>query len=120
MNTKILGARGEGLAEEYLKKKGYAILARNFRVKMGEIDLIARHKDCICFIEVKARRSYDVPQEAVSWRKQRKLTRVAQAYLKLNHKDVDVRSRFDVVAIKENSEGQARIEVIQNAFDAVL
>ncbi len=120
MNTKILGEWGEELAAEYLKKRGYRILVRNFRVKFGEIDLVARDKDCICFIEVKTRRSYDAPQEAVSWRKQRKLTRVAQAYLKQNHKNIDVRSRFDVIAIEENADGKMRIEVIQNAFDAVL
>lgn len=119
MDAKTLGERGEELAVQYLKKRGYSVLVRNFRVKFGEIDLVARHKDCICFVEVKTRRSFDVPQEAVSWRKQRTLTRVAQAYLKKNYQSMDVRSRFDVVAIEEHANGKIRIEVIENAFDAV-
>lgn len=118
MNTKILGDRGELLAGEYLKAKGYKILETKFRVKFGEIDIIAQDRDCICFVEVKTRASFDVPQEAVSLGKQRKLTRIAYAYLKMKFNDVDIRSRFDVVAILEGEEGQTRIQLIQNAFEA--
>ena len=118
MNTKILGERGEKLAARYLQKKKYVILARNFRTKLGEIDLIARDKDCVCFVEVKTRRSWDVPQEAVAWQKQRKLVRLAQSYLKQNYQSVDVRCRFDVVAIEEQGDGKHKIEFIENAFEA--
>ena len=76
-------------------------------------------RGCVCFVEVKARRSYDAPQEAVSRMKQRKITRVAQAYLQENYKSSDVRCRFDVVAIEETQEGMIRVELFQNAFDAV-
>jgi putative endonuclease len=119
LNTKILGERGERLAEEFLKAKGYSILERNFRIRSGEIDLIALHGDCLCFIEVKTRLSSDVPQEAVSHPKQRKLTQMANYYLKYKFGHVDVRCRFDVVAVQEDSQGRAIIQLFANAFDAV-
>jgi putative endonuclease len=117
MTTKILGERGERLAEEYLKSRGYKIVERNFRIKLGEIDLIARHKDCVCFIEVKTRAGFAVPQEAVSRLKQRKLIRMAQAYLKSKFGTIDIRSRFDVVAVEERVGQSPRIELIVNAFE---
>jgi putative endonuclease len=118
MSTKILGERGERLAEDFLKAKGYKILERNFRIKLGEIDLVARDGDCVCFIEVKTRASFDTPQEAVSLPKQRKLVRIAYAYLKMKFDAIDVRARFDVVGIEDNGQGPARIELIENAFEA--
>lgn len=119
LKTKELGGRGEAIAAEYLKKQGYRLLAQNFRVKVGEIDLVALDRGCVCFVEVKSRRAYDVPQEAVSRIKQRKLTRVAQAYLQTHYGHGDVRCRFDVLAIEETEDGTMRIELFQNAFDAV-
>ncbi len=118
MTTKILGERGERLAENYLKARGYKILERNFRIKLGEIDLIARHGDSICFVEVKTRAGFDVPQEAVSRPKQRRLIRMAQAYLKSKFDTIDIRSRFDVVAVEEREGLSPRIELIANAFEA--
>ncbi len=117
MTTKLLGEQGERLAEEHLKAQGYHILERNFRNKLGEIDLIARHGDCICFVEVKTRVNSDAPQEAVGWHKQRKLTRLAQAYLKEKFGTVDVHSRFDVVAVHKTQAG-VRISLIADAFSA--
>ena len=119
MNTKILGGRGESIAAEYLRDRGCRLLAKNFRVKSGEIDLVVMDRGCVCFVEVKARRSYEAPQEAVSYLKQRKLTRLAQAYLQKNYKGADMQCRFDVVAIEETQEGVVRVELFQNAFDAV-
>jgi len=119
MTTKILGERGERLAEEFLKAKGYQILERNFRIKLGEIDLIARDRECICFIEVKTRASFDNPQEAVSRHKQRKLTQMAYAYLKAKFNNVDLSARFDVVAVEEKNDGRTHIQLIANAFEAV-
>lgn len=119
MNTRTVGGRGEKIAADYLLKRGYRILARNFRIKSGEIDLVAMHKGCVCFIEVKSRKTYATPQEAVSRLKQRKLTRLAQAYLQEYYGSIDVLCRFDVVAIEETLEGQIRLELFENAFDAV-
>lgn len=119
MNTKILGRRGEEIAAEYLTQHGYRIVAKNFRLRSGEIDLIALDRDCLCFVEVKSRTDYETPQESVSFFKQRKLTKLAQAYLQKFHGSMDVRCRFDVIAIEEAENGQTRVELFANAFDAV-
>ena len=78
-----LGRRGEAIAVSFLKRQGYKIIERNYRSKLGEIDIIAREKDNIVFVEVKTRRSDDfgLPQEAVSYRKQYRLTKIALGYL---------------------------------------
>ncbi len=88
-------------------------------MRSGEIDLVALHKGCVCFVEVKSRKTYAAPQEAVSRLKQRKLTRLAQAYLQKHYGSIDMPCRFDVVAIEETADGQLRLELFENAFDAV-
>ena len=118
MNTKILGNYGETLAEDYLQSRGYQILEKNYRNKLGEIDLVAKDHHCLCFIEVKTREGCEVPQEAVSRRKQSQLTKMAYVYLKERLKTVDVSCRFDVVAISRDNSGEAHIHLIQNAFNA--
>jgi|CXWL01.1.fsa_nt_gi putative endonuclease len=119
MNTRNLGGRGEGIAAEYLSNRGCRLLDKNFRVKSGEIDLVVMDRGCLCFVEVKARRSYGTPQEAVTKIKQRKLTKLAQVYLKEKYRSVDVRCRFDVVAVEEKEDGSTHIKWFQNAFDAL-
>lgn len=111
------GQSRERMAEKHLRKKGYKTIARNFRSPFGEIDIVARHKETIVFIEVKARRShrFGVPQEAITAAKQRKISMTALAYLKKYH-SVDTPARFDVVAIQE-TQTSPRIEVITNAFE---
>ena len=111
------GKKGESLAVEYLKKHGYRIIARNYRTGMGEIDIIARDKGILVFVEVKARRSFRFgnPKAAVTPRKQRSISMVALSYLKAT-KQESARARFDVVAV--NSENDtACIEIVKNAFD---
>lgn len=111
------GQSREHLAEKHLRRNGYKIQARNFRTPYGEIDIVARHKGTIVFIEVKARRSnrFGVPQEAVTATKQRRISMAALAYLKKHH-TVDTRARFDVVAIQDGQDPPL-IEVITNAFE---
>lgn len=86
MNTKILGASGEQRAAEFLKEKGYKILGTNFSNKIGEIDIIAKDKEFVVFVEVKARSSkaFGLPSEAVNFHKQQKIRKVALSYLKSN------------------------------------
>jgi len=93
------GARGEDYAAEYLARKGYAILARNYRTRRGEIDLIAAQGDVLAFVEVKTRRAnaWGSPASAVTPQKQHKLILAAQQYL-LEHPSERL-PRFDVVAI---------------------
>ena len=111
------GAIGETIAARHLKKKGYKILDRNYRTKLGEIDIVAKDKDTIVFVEVKARRSsqYGSPKWAVTPKKQRKISMAALFYLK-ETKQIRAKARFDVVSITAIEE-EPRIEIIKNAFE---
>jgi len=116
--TKIgVGKRGEELAVRYLEDAGYRIIERNYRCLLGEIDVVARDGESLVFVEVKSRRGegFGDPQEAVGPRKQKKISRIAQYYLK-EKRLRDVRARFDVVAVRIMP-GGSRIKVIQNAFE---
>ena len=112
-----VGRRGEDLAYDLLKKKGYKVLERNFRSPLGEIDIIAREGKTLAFIEVKTRLSADfgTAKWAVGSKKQRKLSMVALDYLK-RHSLSDQAARFDVVAI-DLDHGREKIELYRNAFD---
>jgi len=116
MNTKKLGLLGEEMAAKYLAQNGCRIIEKNFRVRSGEIDLIVLDKDCLCFVEVKTRTAYGSPQEAVSINKQKKITRLAKFYLRDRFRHLDVRCRFDVVAVDEQSE---RILWFKSAFESI-
>jgi len=114
---KALGSRGEDLAVQYLKKKGFKVIERNYRCSVGEIDLIAREKNTLVFVEIKARSSseYGLPQEAVDRFKQKKMIEVARAYMAERHLKDDIIARFDVVAIHLTPTGPD-IELIKDAF----
>ena len=114
---KELGKKGEDLALRFLKKRGYRIIEQNYVCKMGEMDLIAKEKDTLVFIEVKTRTSMDFgpPQLAVTEFKQRQLSKVALNFLK-EKKLEDVKARFDVVAILLTPGGE-EIELIKDAFE---
>ncbi|MGM0502544.1 MAG: YraN family protein [Bacillota bacterium] len=115
MDNRTLGAIGENLAENYLKKSGYQILERNFWCYCGEIDLIAKIRNYISFIEVKFCRTpnFMLPQEKITKAKQKTIRKVAQYYLKLNNQQLDF--RFDVVLIIEQG-SKTSIKLIKNAF----
>jgi putative endonuclease len=111
-----LGDAGEDLAAAALKKQGYQILERNYVTPLGEIDLIARHRGELVFIEVKTRRSdkFQDPRDAVTPAKQARLQRLADYYLQRKRLgEVDI--RFDVVGIIL-SKDRPKIEIIQDAF----
>ena len=112
-----LGREGEQLAGEYLKRLGYRIVEKNFKTRLGEIDLIAKDSKTLVFVEVKTRssNSHGFPLEAVTKKKQRQLARVAMEYLGKN-KAIDSPARFDVVAVLLAPAGPI-IEVVKNAFD---
>ena len=95
-----LGKLGEDLATQYLENKGYEIAERNFSCQQGEIDIIARDGKYLVFAEVKYRSDTGkgLPQEAVDYRKQRKISRVADYYLMCKHM-MGLPCRFDVIAI---------------------
>ncbi len=93
------GAAGEVLAARFLRDKGYAVVASNFRCRQGEIDIIATHGRYIVFVEVKTRRvdALYAPREAVTASKQRKLLQTAAIYLARS--PMDLQPRFDVVEV---------------------
>lgn len=117
MEKKELGKKGEEIALQFLKKKGYRILQKNYVCKLGEIDLIAQEKDTLTFVEVKTRRSttFGPPQMAVDQKKQEQLSKAALHFLKERRLE-EAKARFDVVAILLSPQG-AEIELIRNAFD---
>ena len=118
---KSLGERGERAAAKFLRRKRYVIVARSQRMRLGEIDLIAVDGDTLVFVEVKTRKSCDAghPAEAVTPRKQAKLTQLAQVYRKRHQLD-RTPSRFDVVAVTWAEESrQPRIDHYVNAFQAI-
>ena len=111
-----LGRTGECLAAGFLKKRGYRILERNYRTPLGEIDIIAQERQTLVFVEVKTRRScyFGDPKAAVTFAKQKKISRVALCYLKTTGQ-MNTRARFDVVSI--TTEPEPHFELIKNAFD---
>ncbi len=115
-----LGAQGEDIAVRYLKKRGYTILHRNYRCAFGEIDIIARQKKTLVFVEVKTRSTskYGLPQDAVQPLKQRTICKVALEYIQ-RHGLEDSAARFDVVAIRIVPEGPC-VDVIENAFELTV
>ena len=110
--NKVQGRIGEIDAVEFLKKKGYKVLETNYTNKLGEIDIIAKDKNVIVFVEVKRRSTlmYGRPIEAVNFYKQQKIKKVAEFYLMKNNM-IDVDVRFDVIEILDK-----QIEHIENAF----
>lgn len=115
-----LGQRGEAAAARYLTRSGYKIAARGDRNKLGELDLVALDGRTVVFVEVKTRQSSDQghPAEAVDEAKQRRLTRLAVAFLG-RHGLLDVPARFDVVAVTwPDGRGHPTIEHVKNAFEA--
>ena len=100
MQTNIYGKRSEIIATDYLKKKGYKILETNYKNHVGEIDIIAKDKDYIVFVEVKARMSqaFGHPFEAIDEIKQQKIHAVASIYL-VKHKKYGTKCRFDAISI---------------------
>jgi len=115
-----LGQLGEEIAARYLQARGFEILARNLRSRLGEIDLIARDGPTLVFVEVKTRRGRpaDPPQAGVDARKRSRLARLALDYLAREWLR-DLACRFDVVAVTLDPEGgPPRIEHIPGAFAA--
>ncbi len=114
----ILGKNGEKTVVSYLEKIGYKILIKNYRCKLGEIDIIARDGAFLVFIEVKTRSGlgYGFPAAAVNARKQKQISRAAQCYLAELHL-FDSPARFDVISVLPGDNGSPRIDHINNAFD---
>lgn len=116
-NNCIIGREGEDIAVDYLTKKNFRIIERNYRCRMGEVDIIGIFFRELVFIEVKTRSniSFGYPYEAVDSRKILKIRRVAQNFIserKLYNMDV----RFDIISIILNKDDFPKIEHIEYAF----
>ncbi len=113
-----LGKTGEDIACRELRRRGYEILTRRFRTRLGELDIVARDGATIVFVEVKTRTStkFGTPSEAVTALKQRKVWLMASDYLH-RQRLYDRPCRFDVVAISIDEDGRRLVEVLRGAFD---
>ena len=116
-----LGRRGERWAVWALRWRGYRLLARNYRTKFGEIDIVARQGGALVFVEVKTRRSTDIvpAEDSVGPEKQQHIHRTAQQYLLDQRMADDTDCRMDVVSVTmpERWWSRPRIEVFQDAFE---
>ena len=119
MRNQILGRQGEQVAVDFLQRQGYGICARNFRVPVGEIDIIARKGSFIVFVEVKLRKNTDhgEAREFVTYAKQRRVICAAEYWLVKNN--CELQPRFDVMEIYA-PEGtgtlRPKIRHLENAF----
>jgi len=118
VKLKIFGRWGEDAAEKFLKRKGYRILARNYRTRGGELDIVAMDGETLVFIEVKSRRSerFGGPIEAVDANKRARMAKAAFAYMS-NELDSTPRCRFDVVGVRSNGDGPETYELVRDAFE---
>ena len=112
-----IGRAGEAAAVDFLKRNGYKIIQRNYKNKLGEIDIIAKDNNVLCFIEVKTRTNfnYGYPQEAITFTKQKKINKVAMSYLKL-YNLLNTSARFDIISVVLNNQNKFDIELIKDAF----
>ena len=109
-----LGLSAESRAAAFLIAKGYRIVARRWRSPVGEIDIVARRRRTLIFVEVKARLPHDDAAEAVIVRQQRRIVAAAEAWLASHPGDINYEMRFDVVLVAPKSLPRH----IQAAFDA--
>jgi putative endonuclease len=117
MKRRDTGILGEKVAREFLKKRGFRILETNYRCPEGEIDIVARQKDSLVFIEVRTKtsREFGSPEESITLAKRAKMRATAAHYLQ-THQNLLPSWRLDVVAVELDPKGKpGRIELIENA-----
>lgn len=112
INKRKTGSHYEDVAADFLEKQGFNVIARNFRCRIGEIDIIALDNNCLCFIEVKYRKndSCGRPAAAVTYSKQQTIIRVSEYFI-MKRNMYEFMRRYDVVEIQGND-----INLIKNAF----
>ncbi len=114
MNTTLTGREGEARAADYLRRKKYEVIGANYRCRFGELDLIAKKRELVIFVEVKLRKNdrFGAAADAVTFSKQDKLRKTAASWLAAH--DCDAPTRFDVIEIYTDT---GRINHIENAFE---
>ncbi len=117
MRRRDTGILGEKLARDFVKKQGYRIVETNFRCPEGEIDIVAKHKDFLVFIEVRTKTSlkFGSPEESITPAKQGRMRATAFHYRQM-HNNLPSLWRIDVVAVELSQKGKlSHIELIENA-----
>ncbi len=114
MNKKIIGDRGEDIAENHLKKKGYKITERNFRKRSLEIDIIAEKENILVFVEVRSKTKNDFgsPEETINFKKSKKLKRNAEKYV--NYKKYNGACRIDAICVIFESKNKVKLNHYKN------
>lgn len=115
----LFGQTSEAQAERFLREKGYRILERNLRTRLGELDLVAEDRGVLVFVEVKARMSgaFGGALSAVDARKRAKVVKLAAQYLAQRHLS-DRPCRFDVIVVQGGSSAELHVDHLESAFDA--
>ena len=115
MNKTVLGKMGEQLAFQFLSKRGYKIIDRNFRIRGGEIDIIAIEKNTLVIVEVKTRTShkYGLPEESITPHKLKFLERATEFY-RISSKNLPLAERIDVVTVDFTDTEQPKMNLIKN------
>jgi len=113
------GEAAEAQARQHLEQRGLRLLARNWRCRLGELDLVMLDADTVVFVEVRYRRhsAWGGAVESVDARKREKLSRTAQLFLQQESRWAKYPCRFDVIAINADGQAPAHLDWIQNAFD---
>jgi putative endonuclease len=113
-----LGRAGEAQAARFLEAQGYVLLARNWRIREGELDIVAQEGDTLAFVEVKMRRTHThgAGEESIDARKQQRLAQLAERFLAAHPELTFRQCRFDVVVI-DYTQRPAQIRLYRNAFD---
>ncbi|NLM17698.1 MAG: YraN family protein [Candidatus Riflebacteria bacterium] len=117
-SKQLLGKECEEAALRFLLKRGLRLVARNYSTKLGEIDLIMKDGEVLVFVEVRSKTdsTHGTPLETIDYAKRRRIEKVAAAYLRDYHISQDVFCRFDAVGITITSDGEQKLEYIENAF----
>ncbi|MCR5670812.1 MAG: YraN family protein [Butyrivibrio sp.] len=120
MNNRKVGTGFERIAADHIRSRGGTIVALNYRLKSGEIDIIAKDGDYLCFIEVKYRKNMDFggPLAAISFKKQLQICKISKLYLYFNNYPLDTKIRYDVIAISGENK-PVSVNWLKNAFDYV-
>lgn len=120
MNKRSVGDFYETIACKFIKANGGEVIERNYRAMRGEIDIVAKDEDYLCFIEVKYRNSdrFGPPEKAVNISKQRQICRISKLFLFSRFKSIDLPIRYDVIAIS-GVQNAVTVKWLKNAFEYI-
>lgn len=111
----ILGKEAETQALAFLRKKGYNIIAQNYSTKFGELDIVAQHKEYLCFVEVRSRSSdeFGLPEESLTYKKKRHITLAARKFIKTKRLGEPI-CRFDMVCVNFTADFKLKTITLHN------